>query len=115
MRASISETTARRYDQILAEDERAQQRVEDYEDELERLEAAHGEIARPSGWLWLAVAILVVFAVVGIGLPIWIMSRGPENLAAVQWVAWPFSVALAALLGYIVIYLRQLTRKDPAT
>src|SRR5258707_1829330 len=106
-----SPIAARRYDEVRAQDERAQQRVEDYENELERLETEHGEIARPTGWLWAAVAILAFFAVIGIGLPVGLMSAGPTDLKSVSWVVVLFLVALAFLLGYIVLYLKQLTRK----
>jgi hypothetical protein len=52
---------------------------------------------------------LVVFTAVGVALPLWVMSPGPKGLAAVQWAFWPFALALALLVGYIVLYLAQLT------
>ena len=109
-----SAISARRRDEIYAEDERAQQRVDDYERELERIDTEHAQIAGPTGWLWAAVVILIVFAGAGIGLPIWEMSRGPTSLSAVNWVMWPFFGALSALLGYMCVYLKKLTRKDQA-
>src|SRR5215469_10763668 len=57
-----SAISARRRDEIYAEDERAQQRVDDYERELERIDTEHAQIAGPTGWLWAAVVILIVFA-----------------------------------------------------
>jgi hypothetical protein len=51
-----SGTGARRYDELVAADQRAQQRVEDYEDELRRLEEAHKDIVRPDSRLWWGVA-----------------------------------------------------------
>jgi hypothetical protein len=106
-------TSARRYDDLVAADQRAQQRVEDYEDELRRLREAHEEIVRPDARLWWGVGILVAFAIVGVALPTWIMSRGPGDLAAVRWVVYPFGSALAILLVYIVVYLAQLIRRKP--
>jgi hypothetical protein len=109
LKAATSDTGARRYDEIQAEELRTQQRAEDYENELERLEAEHSQIAGPTGWLWTAVVILISFAMVGIVLPLWEMARGPVDLLAVKWVIWPFFGALAGLLGYMFFYLKRLT------
>jgi hypothetical protein len=106
-------TRARRYDELVAGDERAQQRVEDYEDELRRLREAHLEIVRPDTRLWWGVGILIAFAIVGVAWPAWIMSQGPKDLAAVRWLVYPFGGALAILLAYIVVYLAQLSRRKP--
>ncbi len=102
-------TRARREDELRAADERARQQVEDYEAELRRLQQAHAEIVRPDARLWWGVGILGIFAIVGVGLPAWEMSQGPDNLASVQWLFWPFAISLALLIGYIVIYLVKLT------
>lgn len=111
MAATDTVTRARRYDELVAANERAQQRVEDYEDELRRLRQEHREIVRPHARLWWAVGILTAFTIVGVGVPAWLMSEGPGNLGAVQWLVYPFAGALAALLIYIVVYLAQLTRR----
>jgi hypothetical protein len=39
------------------------------------------------------------------------MGEGPQDLAPVRWVFYPFAGSLTALVGYIVWYLFQLTRK----
>jgi len=52
-------------------------------------------------------------AIAGAALPLWIMAQGPKDLASVRWVFWVFATSLAALLGYIVVYLAQLTRTKP--
>lgn len=39
------------------------------------------------------------------------MSRGPTDLARVRWLVYPFGAALLTLLGYIVVYLLQITRR----
>lgn len=41
------------------------------------------------------------------------MSRGPSDLAAVQWLVYPFGIAVTGLLIYIIVYLVQLTRRHP--
>jgi hypothetical protein len=64
---------------------------------------------RPDARLWWGVGILVIFAISGVGLPAWVMSRGPDNLASVSWLFWPFAISLVLLIGYIVVYLAKLT------
>jgi hypothetical protein len=104
-------TNVRRRDDLLARRERAAQQAEDCEGELRRLEQDHREIVRPDSRLWWGVCIVVVFAVVGVALPLWEMSRGNVSLASVRWVFWLFAAALAALIIYIVAYLALLTRR----
>lgn len=106
----IRATAARRRDGLVAAHQVAQQQVQDYEAELRRLQEAHAEVVRPDARLWWGVGIVVVFAAVGVALPLWIMAQGPKDLASVRWLFWVFAGALAALLAYIVAYLAQLTR-----
>jgi hypothetical protein len=101
---------ARRSDELLANHARAQQQAEDLEAELRRIEREHAEIARPDARLWWGVVILIIFAVLGVVVPLGVMATGPHDLAPVRWVFWPFILSLAALIGYIVVYLLQLTR-----
>jgi len=101
---------ARRSDELRANHGRAQQQVEDLEAELHRLEQERAEIVRPDARLWAAVVILVILTVLGIVLPLVVMATGPHNLASVRWVLYLFIGSLAALIGYIVVYLVQLTR-----
>jgi hypothetical protein len=107
------ETATRRHDDLRASDARAQQQVEDLEAELHRIEREHTEIVRPDGRLWSGVGILIVFTLLGVVLPLVVMATGPRDLVAVRWVLYPFIVSLAALVGYIVRYLRSLTRNKP--
>lgn len=109
-RTDIRATAARRYDGLVAAHQVTQQQVQDYEGELWRLQAAHSEIVRPDVRLWWGVGIVVVFAAVGVALPLWIMAQGPKDLASVRWLFWVFAGALTALLAYIIAYLAQLTR-----
>ena len=104
---------ARRYDELLAAHERATQQVEDYEAELGRLRVDHAEIVRPDVRLWWGIGILIIFTVLGVVIPLVVMAAGPHDLAQVHWVLYLFIVSLAALIGYIVVYLAQLTRKKP--
>lgn len=94
---------ARRRDEPIARRERAAQRVEDCEGELQRLEQEHLEIGRPDRRLWYGIAIVVVFMLVGVALPLWAMSQGGKNLASVQRMFWPFTTAVALLVIYIVV------------
>jgi hypothetical protein len=113
-RTDYESISARREDELVAADQRALQRVEDSDEELQRLRAAHAEIVRPDSRLWWGVAILVCFAIVGVGIPAWLMAFGPNNLSSVRWVFYPFAAVLAALLFYIGIYLFKLTRQKKA-
>jgi len=108
-RTDYGVTRARREDELRAADDRGRQQVEDYEAELRRLQQAHAEIVRPDARLWWGVGVLGIFAIVGVGLPAWVMSQGPDNLASVRWLFWPFAISLALLIGYIVVYLVKLT------
>jgi hypothetical protein len=104
---------ARRSDDLRANYARAQQRVEDLEEELARVEDEHAEIIRPDGRLWSGIAILVVFTAFGVALPLWDLSDGLRNSPQVRWVLYSFAACLILLTGYIVVYLWQLTRKKP--
>jgi hypothetical protein len=61
------------------------------------------------------VAILAAFAGVGVAWPMYVMSTGPTGLASVRWFIWPFSVVLAALIIYVVVYLFNLSRRQLPT
>lgn len=107
--------SGRRIETLLTNHQVALQQVQDFEGELRRLQTAHAEIVRPDARLWWGVGIVLAFAMVGIALPLWIMAQGPKNLTSIGWLFWPFAVALAALLVYIVVYLAQLGRVRPPT
>lgn len=113
-KSDVRATAARRHDGLVTAHQVAQQQVHDYEGELRRVEEAHVEIVRPDSRLWWGVGIVVVLALVGVALPLWIMAQGPKDLASVRWLFWVFAAALAALLAYIVVYLAQLTRAKPS-
>ena len=101
---------ARRSDDLLANHERAQQQVVDLEAELRRLEQEHADIVQPDARLWFGVGILIVFTILGVVVPLGVMATGPRNLSPVRWVLYLFIGSLALLIGYIVVYLVQLTR-----
>jgi hypothetical protein len=102
---------ANRYDDLVAADVRARQRVEDLREELRRLRQQHADVIRPDARLWWAVVILVAYAIAGVAVPLWVMSKGPVNLQAVRWTFWPFAAGMVVLLGYIAVYLFGLTRR----
>lgn len=100
---------ARRFDDLRSDHARAQQQVEDLEAELIRLEQEHSEIVRPDARLWSGVVILIIFTILGVVIPLGVMTTGPRDLAQVRWVLYPFIASLVGLIGYIVVYLVQLT------
>lgn len=104
-------TSARRNDELVATHERAQQHLEDVQGEVDRLRQARAAIVRPDGRLWIAILILTYFAIVGIALPLWVMTTGPKAFTClVQVVLWLFLVGLAALVVFMLLYLLQLFR-----
>ena len=109
-RTDYGAIAARRSDDLLRNHARAQQQVEDLDAELLRLEQEHTEIVRPDARLWWGIVILVIFTILGVVLPLGVMATGPRDLAPVRWVFYPFVLSLAVLIGYIVVYLVQLTR-----
>jgi len=101
----------RQRDDLRAADERARQQLEDIAAEFARLQLAHAEIVKPDGRLWWGVGILTAYAIVGVAIPMWLMSRGADDLSQVGWVFWLFGAGLAALIVYMIVYLAQLTRR----
>jgi hypothetical protein len=102
---------ASRYDDLVAEDVRAGQRVEDLEEELRRLRQQHADVVRPDARLWWAVLILTAYAIAGVAVPLWVMAEGPTSIGSVRWTFWPFAAGLTALLAYVVWYLEGLSRR----
>ncbi|MEV6543421.1 hypothetical protein [Streptomyces sp. NPDC051665] len=106
--------TARRYDARVVASERAGQQVQDLENELARLRRAHSEVVRPDGRMLWALVVLAVFTVIGVVLPLWVMSHGPKDITPhIRWMFWLFASALVILLGYMAIYLRALMTRRP--
>src|SRR6266511_5611849 len=64
---------ARRRDELVASKERATQQVEDLEGEVHRLRQARDALVRPQGLGW-GLVILGYFTVVGVVLPVLLMS-----------------------------------------
>jgi hypothetical protein len=89
---------------------RAQQRVEDIEEELARLRRTRKAIVRPKGLGW-GLVVLGFFTVVGVIIPIWLMSRAPKRLTAHlgEVAFWLFFAGLLALLGYMTVLALRLS------
>jgi hypothetical protein len=98
--------------------DRAAQQVEDTEAEHARLQRARDAIVRPKG-LGGGLIVLGFFTLVGVIIPIWLLSRGPERLTADlgEVVFWLFLAGLLALLGYMSTLAVRLSgwRKHRAT
>jgi hypothetical protein len=108
---SLSARTWTRQGELRAEFERSQQRQEDLENEAERLRLAREAIVRPKG-LGLALLTLAFFSVVGIVVPVWIMSQRPQNLTPgmADTVLALFLAGLVALLGHMAWLALRLAR-----
>jgi hypothetical protein len=103
---------ARRRDDLVANRERAEQQVEDLESEVQRLRQARDAVVRPQGLGW-GLIILGYFALVGVVVPIWLMSRGPQDLTPLMGnlVFAGFCSGLLALLGYMAVLAVRLSRR----
>ncbi len=105
----------RRYDALTMARERAAQRAEDLEGELARLRLEHLRAVRPDSRLAWGLGVLAVFTLVGVVLPLWVMSNSPQDITFhIQLLFWGFAAALAALLGYMLLYLVRLVTRKPA-
>ena len=92
--------------------DRAEQHQEDLEAEVEELRQARNAIVRPKG-LGTGLAVLIVFTIVGVLIPLFLMSRGPKRLTAHlgEVVFWLFFVGLAALLSYMTRLALRLSKR----
>jgi hypothetical protein len=104
---------ARRRDDHSANHERAEQQVEDLESEVRRLRQARDAIVRPQGLGW-GLIILGYFTVVGVVVPILLMSRGPQDLTPLMgWLMFAgFCSGLVALLGYMAVLALRLSQRS---
>lgn len=99
-----------RRDALRADIARAKQQVEDLKAELARLQNARDKIVRPKGLMG-GLVVLGFFTLVGVVIPIWLMSRGPTRLTAHlgEVIFWLFFVGLLALLGYMAVLALRLS------
>ena len=99
-----------RRDKLRGDLERAQQQVEDIASEVARLKRNRDAIVRPKG-LGGGLIVLSIFTLVGVIIPIWLMSRGPKRLTAHlgEAVFWLFFTGLLALLGYMSVLALRLS------
>lgn len=108
--AAFATHRMQRRNELQANSERAEQHAEDIEEELARLQRAQKAIVRPKGLGW-GLIVLGFFTVVGVIIPIWLMSRAPERLTAHlgEVVFWLFFAGLLALLGYMSVLALRLS------
>lgn len=104
----------RRRDELVASHERAGQRVEDVGSEVQRLQNERDAVVRPKG-LGVGLAILGYLAVVGVLLPMVIMSRAPKELTPRlgETVLWFFLSGLVLLFGYMAFLASRLKKGRP--
>jgi hypothetical protein len=112
LNADLESIRARRRDDLAASLEWSEQHLEDVEGEVRRFGQARNAIVRPQG-LGLGLGILGYFAVVGIVVPTWIMSRGPVALTPRMGarVFTGFLSGLVALLSYMALIALRLSRR----
>jgi hypothetical protein len=91
---------------------RMEQQFDDMEAELDRLARERDKIVRPKG-LGSGLTVLGSFTIVGIIVPLWIMSRGPARLTAHlgEVVLSLFLAGLLSLLGHMSWLALRLTRR----
>ncbi|MEU1596042.1 hypothetical protein ABZ468_25095 [Streptomyces sp. NPDC005708] len=112
-RPSLSDTLmlqrGMRRDALKAQEERSQQQLEDLEGDVARLRQAREAIVRPKG-LALGLLILSFFTVVGVVVPLFIMSTAPRDLTSTMagTVFVLFMAGLVALLGYMTVLALRL-------
>jgi hypothetical protein len=99
-----------RRDALRADVARATQHLEDVEEECDRLQRARDAIVRPKGLGW-GLVVLAFFTLVGVIIPIWLMSRAPQRLTVHfgEVVFWLFFAGLLALLGYMTVLALRLS------
>lgn len=107
---SYSVLDAQRRDALLSDVAQAKQRVEDLQQEFDRLQRARDAVVKPKG-LGGGLIVLGFFTLVGVIIPIWLMSRAPQRLSAHlgEVVFWLFLVGLLALLGYMTVLALRLS------
>ncbi|WP_406639105.1 hypothetical protein [Amycolatopsis sp. WGS_07] len=106
---------------LATEAERADQQVEDSEADVRRLRERRDSIVRPDKQLWIGLGVLLYPTVVGIVLPVLVLSGGPTAFTGwIRTLGVLFVTALAVLLGYLAYLATRLSlygrgsRKPPA-
>jgi hypothetical protein len=98
-------------DALRAAVDRAKQQLEDIGAEAAHLQRARDAVVRPQGLGW-GLLVLAAFTLVGVIIPLWIMSRAPKNLSPTlgETVFWMFAAGLLLLLGYMTRLALKLSR-----
>jgi hypothetical protein len=91
-----------RRDALQSAVDRAEQHIEDLEAEVGQLRRARDAVVQPKG-LGGGLAVLAVFTIVGVLVPLWLLSRAPKRLTAHlgEVVFWLFFAGLVVLLLYM--------------
>jgi hypothetical protein len=101
-----------RRDALVATVERTDQHVEDLQAEVDQLEATRDAVIKPKG-LAGGLAVLSWFTIVGVIVPLWLMSRAPTALTAGlgEVVFWLFLTGLLLLLLYMSVLAMRLSNR----
>jgi hypothetical protein len=108
--ASADAATLRRLEDLRSSASRSDLKVEDLEGDVERLRRRL--IVIPDRQLWRGLAMLATLVILGIGLPLYILSQGPSDLTPlIKSLAYPFGFALLLLLTYLFSFALSLARR----
>lgn len=102
----------RRRDERRAALERAEQRVEDLEDEVARLRQIRDAVVKPSKQLWVGLLVLAYPTIVGIVLPVLAMAGGPTDFTGgIGALVVLFITGLVGLLAYLTYFAARVSRR----
>ena len=110
MQPEYVKLSAERRDALQVDLERAAARIQDIDEGITHLQRRREAIARPRG-LGLGLIVLGYFTLVGVGIPLFILSGSPQNMSSTQTatVFWFFASGLALLLGYMTVLAIRLS------
>lgn len=89
--------------------ERTRQQLEDLRNEEQRYINTYYNVARPDKLLYSGLAVLFYYAFVGLVLPVYFLSTGPDTFTpAIKNLFWWFTSGLAAFVIYMGLAARRL-------
>lgn len=110
-RTDAGVTNARRADELRRDRELAERELAGLEVEVSRLTREQARVVRPDKWLAWGMIVLTYFTAVGVGLPLYVLSKGPTNLTPhIRDELITFGSGLLALIGYMIAYVLNLSK-----
>lgn len=112
---AASLAAAGRHEALRSAADRTEQQVEDIELELKGLRQRRDAIVKPGRQLWPGLLVLGWLSLVGVIVPLWEMSRGPDRFTLFVKLQFVFFVAgYVPLLAYFVWFTIRLSRARSA-